>query len=153
MLETPHAVFGALIATKIGNPWVALPLAFASHFVLEPLPHWNPHTNTEIRVHGQLSNFSLTFIAADVLTSLGLGLWLASRTLPDVRRFLLVIAACFLAVLPDLLEAPYFIFGSRHPFFQRLISFQKRFQYDISWFPGLIIQTLIVFTLINFALH
>jgi len=47
VLETPHVVVGAAIATKIANPFISLPLAFASHFLLEKVPHWNPHLNTE----------------------------------------------------------------------------------------------------------
>lgn len=49
MLETPHVLIGAAIATKVGNPFLAIPLAFASHFVLETVPHWNPHLNTETK--------------------------------------------------------------------------------------------------------
>ncbi len=35
-----HAVTGALIAGAVGNPFLAIPLAFASHFVLDAIPHF-----------------------------------------------------------------------------------------------------------------
>ena len=49
MLETPHVAVGAAIAASIPNPLIAIPLAFASHFALELVPHWNPHLNTELK--------------------------------------------------------------------------------------------------------
>jgi hypothetical protein len=55
VLETPHVVVGAAIATKVANPALAIPLAFASHFVLEKIPHWNPHLNTELKKFGRLA--------------------------------------------------------------------------------------------------
>lgn len=151
MLETPHAALGAAIAVKTGNPLLALPLAFLSHLPLEVLPHWNPHTYTEIKTNGKLSNGTLAVIAIDVVTSLGVGFWIASTTLPDFKKAATIIAACFFAVLPDLMESPYFIFGSRHPFFERLIKFQRRFQFNVSPIPGLIFQALVVLFLVNVA--
>ena len=47
MIELPHAVVGAAIAAKVGNPALSLPLALASHFVLDLVPHWNPHLNRD----------------------------------------------------------------------------------------------------------
>lgn len=40
MTGTNHALTGALIATAVGNPIAAVPLAFASHFVLDAVPHY-----------------------------------------------------------------------------------------------------------------
>lgn len=40
MLALNHAATGAIIALKVGNPVLALPLAFASHFVLDTFPHF-----------------------------------------------------------------------------------------------------------------
>jgi hypothetical protein len=35
-----HVVTGALIATAVAQPAAAIPLALASHFVLDALPHY-----------------------------------------------------------------------------------------------------------------
>lgn len=40
MIGTNHYLFGVATATVVGNPVFALPLAFASHFVLDILPHF-----------------------------------------------------------------------------------------------------------------
>jgi hypothetical protein len=41
MTATNHVVMGALVATFVHNPVLALPLAFASHFALDSLPHFD----------------------------------------------------------------------------------------------------------------
>lgn len=40
MTATNHALTGAAIATVIRQPLLAIPLAFASHFVCDSLPHF-----------------------------------------------------------------------------------------------------------------
>jgi hypothetical protein len=40
MTATNHALTGAIIASVVGQPLLALPLAFASHFLLDSLPHY-----------------------------------------------------------------------------------------------------------------
>lgn len=41
MLSIAHATTGALIATKIPNPYISVPLILASHYVLDAIPHWD----------------------------------------------------------------------------------------------------------------
>src|SRR5665811_549003 len=45
MTATGHAVIGVVIAAKIGNPALAIPIAFASHLLADRVPHWDPATN------------------------------------------------------------------------------------------------------------
>lgn len=42
MTATNHALTGAVIALVLKKPELAIPLAFASHFVLDAIPHYNP---------------------------------------------------------------------------------------------------------------
>lgn len=144
MVELPHTVVGAAIAVKVGNPVLALPLALASHFAFEFLPHWNPHLYREIKKYGRVSRASTLFVAADVVLSLSAGFFIASRVLPDYTHFWTIIAASFLAVAPDVLEGPYFFLGWRHPFFEKLIAFQRKLQYDVSPIPGLLTQAIVL---------
>ena len=41
MTATGHALIGTVIAAKIGNPALAVPIALASHFAADALPHWD----------------------------------------------------------------------------------------------------------------
>lgn len=144
MLELPHVVVGAAIAAKIGNPALALPLALASHFALDILPHWNPHLNSELKIHGRVTGRSTAFVAIDGIGSLVAGFAIASTVLPNVNHFVIVILGAFLAVLPDVIEAPHFFLGWHHNLILKLLRFQKSIQTDAPIWLGLPTQAMIV---------
>lgn len=144
MLETPHVLIGAAIATKVGNPYLALPLAFLSHFVVEKIPHWNPHLNAEKKKYGHPTKKTTIIVAFDSTVALVLGSYLSYRVLPNTNLALTTFFACFLAVLPDVIEAPYFFLGINHNIFQqKWIKFQKSLQNDAPLIPGLLTQLVI----------
>lgn len=144
MLETPHVIVGAAIATRMVNPALAIPLAFASHFVLEKVPHWNPHLNTETEKYGKPTKQSTKIVILDVSASLAVGLFIASRVLPDTGYFVTILTAAFAATLPDIIEGPYFFLGMRNKIIKRWILFQKSIQEDTTIVPGLATQIVTV---------
>lgn len=144
MLETPHVVVGAAIATKVINPVLALPLALGSHFVLDRVPHWNPHLNTELNKYGKVSNRSTKIVIVDVTLALASGTFIATRALPNTSHFLLIMAASFLSILPDIVEAPYYFFKQKSKLVERWIFLQKKIQVDTSLVPGLLTQVITV---------
>ena len=145
MLETPHVVVGAAIATKIANPALALPLAFGSHFILEKIPHWNPHLNTEKSKFGKITKSTTKIVLADSATALILGSFIASQALPDVAHTFTILAACFASTLPDLIEAPYFFLGKNDDFIvKKWIPFKKSLQVDTSIIPGTLTQLIVI---------
>ncbi|MBI3397128.1 hypothetical protein HY045_01485 [Candidatus Woesebacteria bacterium] len=145
MLETPHVVVGAAIAVKIGNPWLAIPLAFGSHFLLEKVPHWNPHLNTEKKKFGIPTKQSTLIVVGDVIVSLVLGGFITSKALPDTAMAMTILGSGFAAVLPDLIEAPYFFLNMKSKFItEKWIPFQKSLQNDTSPLPGLATQVVTV---------
>lgn len=140
MLETPHVIVGAVIAIKVVNPALSLPLAFASHFILERVPHWNPHLNTEKNKLGKITKRSIQIVILDSSLALLGGFYLASRMLPDVNKFTIVLLACFLSSLPDLVEAPYFFLNIKSRWINKWIALQKSIQVDTSILPGILTQ-------------
>lgn len=144
MLETPHVALGVAIALKTGNPWVAIPLSLASHFLLERVPHWNPHLNTEIKTYGKLTNKTKFIIAIDTTLALALGLFIAYKALPDTNLFLTIILSAFTSILPDLLESPYFFFGVKNKYMKWWIDLQKSIQVDATPFWGILTQVVVL---------
>jgi hypothetical protein len=100
MTVTNHAVTGALVAVAIHNPWIGLPAALASHFVIDVIPHWNYFEENLL--------YRRIALMADITFSLMMLIILA-LTVDASRR--LVIAGGFLGVLPDLMFAPHHITG------------------------------------------
>lgn len=140
MLETPHVVVGAAIASTIPNPLISIPLAFASHFVLDKVPHWNPHLNTEMKKFGKVTNKSKSIVAFDVALSIVLGGTISYLALPNTAHALTILAAGFVAVLPDVIEGPYFFLNMKNKFIDRWMAFKKSIQNDTKPVPGISIQ-------------
>jgi len=119
------------IATIIPNPWVGLPLAFLSHFVVDKLPHWNWEPDAR--------PLSLLGIVLDLILLETLVVRLAFHS--SFRPYLA--ATAFLAILPDLVEAPYIFFGFDNRHLRKLCRFQKRLQNRAAVLPGLVTQILL----------
>ena len=144
MLDAPHAVVGAAIAASIPNPYIGIPLAFASHFVLDKVPHWNPHLNTETEKYGKPTRRSTQIVILDTSLALLAGFFIASRALPNTAHAITILASCFAASLPDIVEGPYFFLNMRHELIKRWIKFQKSLQSDTSIVPGLLTQIITI---------
>ena len=152
MLETPHVIVGAAIATKVPNPLISIPLIFASHFVLDMVPHWNPHLNTEKNKFGKVTNLSSAIVVGDVILAFVSGILIATRALPDTFQFFHILAASFISVSPDVIEGPYFFLNMKSKFIRAWIKFQKSIQADTSPLPGLAIQVATVIATLGWIL-
>lgn len=145
MLETPHVAVGIAIATKFPNPWIAIPLAFASHFVLDKVPHWNPHLYTETQAKGRPSVKSTTIAIIDITTSLILGSAFAYKALPNSNLTILILACSFASVASDVIKYPYYYFHLRQKLLVKWVNFERSIQVDTeSIFWGFVTQGIVV---------
>lgn len=145
MLETPHVAVGIALATKFPNPWVAIPLSVASHFVLDKIPHWNPHIYTETQKLGHPSKRSTALALVDISASLGLGLLFAFKALPDYSQALLIIICSLASVASDVIKYPYYYFNLRPAWMIKWVKFERSLQVDTkSVFWGLFNQSAVV---------
>lgn len=144
MLETPHVALGAVIARAIPNPFISVPLSFASHFILDMVPHWNPHLNTEIKKFGKLKNSTLYIITLDLVLALAFTLFFTSKALTDQNMAINILLCSFASILPDVVEGPYFLFGYKNKYLDIWMKFQKRIQVDANLFWGLLTQFLLL---------
>ena len=151
MLETPHAVVGAAIAAQIPNPAIAIPLAFASHFLLDKMPHWNPHLRTELRTTGKVSNKSTLIIAVDVLIATISTLAIAYQASSNSTHTITILAAALAAILPDIVEGPYFFLGIKSKIVEKWLKFQSSIQFDVAPLPGVVIQICVVIVALAIA--
>lgn len=124
MMATNHVLTGSLIAASIQNPWIALPLALASHFVLDGIPHFG---SSNIKYESSFFKrllYSDMFLAALVLIGLLL-LW------PD--HALVIVAGGVLGASPDLMWVSKYLAALRHkkPATPGII---RRFHSSIQWF-------------------
>jgi lysylphosphatidylglycerol synthetase-like protein (DUF2156 family) len=145
MLETPHVAVGVAIATKFANPWLAIPLSFASHFALDKVPHWNPHLYTETQKAGRPSKKSTLIAVVDIAFALSFGLFFAYRALPNTNLALLILACSFVSVLSDVVKYPYYYLKLRAKLLVAWVNFERSIQVDTkSIYWGILTQILII---------
>jgi len=149
MLELAHAITGGVIAFKVANPRLALPLAFVSHFIIDFFPHWNPHLSTEKKKLGAITQKSKFLVIIDCLAGLILGLSIAFRALPDVKRTIVVIFGCLFGILPDLAEAPFFFLNNKSKFLRKIVEIQSKLQFNTSFWFGILFQAVYVYLLLR----
>jgi len=106
MLEITHALVAGVIAKDTQNPATAITLSFISHFILDAVPHWDFGTNWR----GRRKLFTGIIAIADVFLGFILGYVLFKDSVP-----LSLLFACITAsMIPDWLEAPWYIFFATH---------------------------------------
>lgn len=128
MILTTHAVFGATVAAWLPEqPALGLAAAFASHFLLDAVPHWDyslpalkEDERDPLNTDFELNRDGLASLARITL-DFALGLLLVTLFFPAAW---LLIAAALVATLPDLLQFVYF--KTRSNFLRSLQIFHHR---------------------------
>lgn len=103
MTSVSHALIGAAIAARIGNPIGAGLLAFMTHFACDAIPHWDLGTNWRLRpkvVTGALA-------IGETLVAL-FGTYFLFQNHVSSNQVLIV--SIIMSLIPDWLEVPYYIF-------------------------------------------
>lgn len=137
MLLSIHVLTGAVISLAVQQPLVSAPVAFATHLLLDAVPHWNypvPRKRT-------LSSFWEAF-GPDLIGTFAV-LALVVLVYPSNWYFALW-GACW-AACPDFLT----LFQKQKPWsqwFQWYFKLHNRVQWEVARGPGLAVQAF--FTLI-----
>lgn len=139
MTATAHVLVGGLIAASTPNPILGISLAFASHPLLDMVPHWDLgwgwRKKTKIKLFIQAScDLALGFILAYFLFGRNVPFW----------YFL----ACILAsVILDIAEIPYWFFNWKFGFFGWVYRFQSSIQGKLKAPWGLLTQAATIIVL------
>lgn len=120
-----HAITGATVAAAINRPALALPAAFASHFLADMVPHWN------YKVPGGV-NGRIKVMAIDLTLSLAL---LAMLALTVGANPWVVFLGGLLAISPDIMWLEFFLSGRTtiKGSSKRLVNRARRFHLWIQW--------------------
>lgn len=146
MTATSHAIIGTVIAAKIGNPALAIPLAVLSHLAADAFPHWDSGTNEHKK--GRRRVMYEAFV--DVATGFALSYLLLRFLFPQtdlLYGFMIVLFAQSF----DWITAPYYFFNIKTPPFTWSYKFSKLFdnQLDKPW--GIIWQALAIVVIVGAA--
>lgn len=146
MTATGHAIIGTLIAAKIPNPYIAIPLAVASHIVADMIPHWDTATN--VKTKGKKR------VIAETMYDIVLGFfisWLLVVYFFPTTNTVYVIVMILASQSLDWLTAPYYFLNIRFPLFRLAYQFQKKFDNSLDAPWGIVTQVGILLLLIGLA--
>ena len=137
MTATNHALTGTVIGLSISQPLLALPLAFASHFICDALPHFGLASYEERTKKTKTFHRILYIDAAILAVVMGLLFWNGVG--------LLAFACLVLAGSPDFVWAYRYIFKEgfgKKPFppMNILSRFHSRIQWSQTLMPGFFIE-------------
>lgn len=129
MLAINHALTGAVIGLSIGNPVLAIPAAFVSHFALDAVPHYDPPGTEHTRISTARFTKQLT-TDASVCLILVIILCFAKPT-----DWLLASACAFVATSPDFFWLPKYIAAQKNKVLTNTNWF-LRFHSFVQWRTG-----------------
>lgn len=122
MTITAHSLIGTLIAGRISNPYISVPLSLISHFTADSIPHWDSGCNWRKK-----SKKRLVFESAlDFAVGAGLSFMIFVYFLHErdyANLFLCVLAA----QLPDWFVIPSLLYDLNFPPFSWINAIQKKF--------------------------
>ena len=129
MFLTPHVAVGVAIGSLIPNPVIAVPLALASHFVLDAVPHWDDIGLGRLNQRqGRIPGPPFRRILLDFLLALSFVLFFVYWSMPDWGVAVNISACAIAAILPDAYYIPVAFFGWRWGFVMWVVRLQSRVQ-------------------------
>lgn len=143
MTATGHAIIGTIIAAKVSNPTLAIPIAIASHFLADAFPHWDTGYHRKQISKGKFIAESAIDVGLGFVLSYGLITLFFPQTNLSYA-FLMVI----MAQLPDWLTAPYLFFNVKFAPFKWVYDFQKKFDSRLGLPWGFVNQVAVILILI-----
>lgn len=144
MTATGHAILGTVIAAKIGNPALAVPIALASHVVADLIPHWDVATNGSKKDRKKVFKNSFIDVIVGFIISYLLLNFLFPQTNLIYALFIILVSQSF-----DWIMAIYYFFNIK--IFKFMYDFQKLFDNELNKPWGIITQVTFVLLAILLA--
>src|SRR3989344_6628753 len=143
MTATGHAIIGTVIAAKIADPVLAAPLALASHFLADALPHWDTGYHREQKSKRKFFIQSVADVAIGFAASYALIVAFFPQTNLAYAFFMILVAQG-----PDWLTAPYLFFDMKFPPFSWAYRLQKAFDNPLGAPWGIVNQVVTVILIV-----
>lgn len=127
MLSLSHGLTGAFFASRFSSPFVYVPLALASHYLEDWIPHWDVGTGLS---SGKRKRSTALFLGLiDLFLTFAVVWWLWSSL--SSEKMIHIVAGMFVGLLPDFLEAPRNFLGWEPKFLRKINEFHESFHFSI----------------------
>jgi len=146
MTATAHAIIGTVIAAKVGNPVLAVPIALASHIIADAIPHWDTATNLNKKGRKKVIADSVYDLIVGFVLSYLLILFLFPETSITYALIIILVSQGL-----DWLMVPYRLFNINFFLFRWSYKFQKLFDNSLDKPWGIINQIAVLVIIVILA--
>lgn len=148
MLSISHAVTGAVIATNLGNPYLAVPLIIMSHYLEDSISHWDAGTGLGSGKKTRKAALRDGIIDLAIAGILVLIYYPTSISSPTTFITSPAIWGAFFGLLPDFIEAPRNFWKYEPSWLKPINKFHQSFHHSIPRvIDGLAPQIILLVTL------
>ena len=140
MLWLVHILIGMIIGVEFKSPWLIIPIAILSHFILDGIPHWDGNFDKkEFKKTGKaiITDTDMIVKFLDVIGSL----MVITYFYMQADRGLMVLGAV-MAILPDLSKVGYLTKLKNTKGYMHYIMFHNNIQRETTMKKGLSIQAI-----------
>lgn len=134
MLSISHAATGAFIASKLGNPYLAIPIILLSHYLEDAIPHWDAGTGLGSGKKSRETALTHSIVDLALAGIIILLFYPGALSSPlSIHSFVFspAVWGAFVGLIPDFLEAPR-NFWKYEPFWLRSVNkFHQSFHHSI----------------------
>ncbi|MFI5270658.1 MAG: hypothetical protein ACHQT9_01260 [Candidatus Saccharimonadales bacterium] len=122
-----HALTGAAIGFIVTEPALSVPLAFASHFVLDVIPHSGSSRDKNVELKSKMFKYIL------IIDSILCILFIAILALFHPHNWVIAAICAFVAAMPDFYSFPKYLRARRNKN-QKEQGLYGKFASNIQWF-------------------
>lgn len=141
MLSIPHALTGAYVASKLPNPLLYIPLAFAFHYLQDWIPHWDVGTGLSKGTRKRSTAIKLELIDLAITVTMVYLFWRDAS--PDLMIH--IWAGAFAGLTPDFMESPRNFLKWEPAFLKPLNNLHGHFHFSTpNMVVGLVPQVIVV---------
>jgi hypothetical protein len=151
MLWLVHILIGMIIGVQFKSPWLIIPIAILSHFILDGIPHWDGNFDKKEFKKTKTAVITDTDIIVkflDVIASIAV----ISYFYMQSDKGLMVLGAV-MAILPDLSKVGYLTKLRNTKGYMHFIMFHNNIQRETTMKNGLSIQAVCFILLIIVLIH
>lgn len=141
MLWLVHILVGMIIGVTLKSPWLVIPIALISHFVLDAVPHWDGTFDKKaFKKKGtvKVSDIDILIKFIDVIASISLMAYFYYQS----DKGILLLGA-IMAIVPDMSKAGYLTGLKNTKGYMKYLKFHGDIQNETSMEHGLSIQTML----------
>jgi hypothetical protein len=146
-----HILIGMIIGVKFKSPWLVIPIALLSHFVLDAIPHWDGNFDKKKFKKTRkvvINDIDMVVKFLDIIGTISVLIYFYMQS----DRGMMLLGAV-MAILPDMSKIGYLTKLKDTKGYMRYIMFHNNIQGETSIIDGLSVQVIFFISMVAILLQ